>query len=240
MTQPLRFSASRAEMIMACHASANLELAIPGWQPPVVDDTAGAKGHGSMVHKVFENVNALPAKEIAAFAKVLTYVAELRSTRRFKVLIEPKIQATWLPSAPNTTADLVLYTQDECHVIDLKWGRIEVPVAHNGQLMYYGVSFAPLAPRAKGVTLHVLQPLIDNMESWFADTNTLREFMDEAIATDHAVTAGSTKFGPSDHCTFCPANPHSRGDKGRPFCPAMMNLLYPAPFEEDAILDPDL
>jgi len=225
-------------MIMACHASANLELAIPGWQPPVVDDTAGAKGHGSDVHKIFEKVNELPAREIAAFAKVLAYVAELRSTRRFKVMIEPKIQATWLPSAPRTTADLVLYTQDEIHVLDGKWGKIPVEVIDNKQLMYYAVCFAPLAPKAKGVTLHVLQPALgdDGYNSWFVDTNQLKQFMAEVQAAERAIQAGDTTFGPSDECKFCPAFPHARGLKGKPLCPVTMQLLYPGVVDEDAIL----
>lgn len=36
-------------------------------------------------------------------------------------------------------------------------------------------------------------------------------------------------FSPGDHCKFCPANPHGRGAKGKPYCPAMMGLLYPQP-----------
>ena len=36
---PERFSASNAAKHMACPASANLELAIPNYQPPVDDGT---------------------------------------------------------------------------------------------------------------------------------------------------------------------------------------------------------
>ena len=48
--------------------------------------------------------------------------------------------------------------------------------------------------------------------------------------------AGDTTLVPNDHCTFCPANPHSRGDKGSPLCPPMMQKLYPFDVDEDAIL----
>jgi len=231
-----RFSASVAGRHMACHASANLELAIPGWQPPVVDHAAGAKGHGTKVHKILEDAGALPAREILALARVLQYVGELRSTRRFKVLLEPQVTATWLKAQPGTTADLVLYTQDEIHVVDYKWGKIPVSVYDNKQLLYYDVCFAPLAPKAKGVTNHILQPMADNFESEFVPSPVLKQFMADAIATEEAIAKGSTKFGPSDECKFCPANPHSRGDKGHPMCPVMMQLLYPTPFDEDEIL----
>lgn len=224
---PKRFSASNAAMMMNCHASANLDLAIPNWTEPVVDRTAGAKGKGTNYHKIFEDVFQLPAKDIGHFATMFQYVAELRSTRRFKVLTEFQMTAEWLPSKPQTTTDLVLYTQDEIHVLDPKTGKIPVEVVGNEQLLFYAACVAPLAPKAKGVTLHILQPWADGCRSWFADTNTIRQFMDDAIATDLAITAGDTTFGPSDHCKFCPANPHSRGDKGSPLCPEMMQLLYP-------------
>ncbi len=231
-----RFSASVAARHMACPASANLPLAIPNWVPPVVDETAGAKGDGTRMHELLEPIMELPTRKLAQMADVLAYVAKLRATRRFNVMVEQSVQATWLDSQPFTTADLVLYTQDEIHVIDYKWGKIPVEVVGNEQLLFYGVCYAPLAPRAKGVTLHVLQPPVDSYESWFADTNVMAKFMADARAAEKKILAGDTTFGPSDHCKFCPANPHSRSDKGRPLCPAMMRLLYPGHLDEDAVL----
>lgn len=232
----VRFSASNAARLMACPASANLDLAIPNWEPPVVDPTAGAKGAGTIKHELLEQLMNLSAKDIDGFAKILRYIADLRATRRFKVMVEEKITATWLQSQPYTTPDLVLYTQDEIHVIDYKWGKIPVPVVDNEQLLFLAVTLAPLAPKAKGVRLHILQPPLDIFESWFADTNVLRAFMDEAIKAEQKVLKKDLTFGPSDHCKFCPANPHSRGDKGHPMCPAMMQILYPAPFDEAELL----
>jgi hypothetical protein len=109
-------------------------------------------------------------------------------------------------------------------------------VVGNHQLLFYGVCFAPLAPLAKGITLHIVQPWADGNQSWFADTNVLQQFMADAIAAEQKILAGDTTFGPSDHCKFCPANPHSRGLKGKPLCPAMMKLLYPPIVDEDEIL----
>lgn len=231
-----RMSASVAGKHLACAASANLDLAIPNWVPPVVDDMAGAKGDGSRKHEMLEPIVALSAREIGHFAKLLAYIADLRGNRRFKVLIEQEFTATWLTSQPKTKPDLVLFVQDEIHVIDYKWGKIPVEVVNNEQAMYYALCAAPLAPKAKGVTLHILQPPIDSYESWFVDTNTLAQFMADMQAAEAKILAGDTTFGPSDHCKFCPANPHGRGDKGRPYCPAMMDLLYPDRFDEDAIL----
>ena len=221
---------------MACHASAQLDLAIPNWVPPVVDDMAGAKGEGTRKHEMLEPIVALSPKDVDGFARILRYVADLRATRRFKVLVEQSFTATWLTTEPKTKPDLVLYTQDEIHVLDYKWGKIPVEVVGNEQALFYGVCSAPLAPKAKGVTLHILQPYADNFESWFADTNVLAKFMADAQAAEAAIQRGDVTFGPSDHCKFCPANPHGRGDKGRPLCPEMMRMLYPGHLDEDAIL----
>ena len=154
-------------------------------------------------------------------------------------MVEQTVEATWLgrPQPPKTTADLVLYTNDEIHVLDSKWGRIKVEAWENVQLLYYAASYGHLAPRAKGVKVHIMQPMIDNFDSWYIDSVRLKQFMADAIAADSAIQSGSVKFGPSDECKFCPANPHGRGAKGSPACPVMLNLLYPRVVDEDAILD---
>ncbi len=222
---------------MSCHASAHLELAIPNWTPPVVDDMAGAKGKGTRMHEMLEPLWDLSASDLHHVARVVEYVAGVRSLRRFKVLVEERVTADWLPSAPKTTADLVLYVADEIHVIDFKWGRIPVEVVDNKQVLFYARSYAHLAPSAKGVTGHIVQPYADVFESWFMDTAELYRFEVKAVATDKAITAGDVTFGPSDSCTFCPAYPHSRSDKGKPLCPATMAMLYPPIIDEDEILN---
>lgn len=234
---PDRFSASVAARHMACHASADLPAAIPNYVAPVEDRAANnAANRGTNMHEVFAKVMELPAADMRRVSEAIAYIAELRTTRRFKVLVETPMKATWLQTAPGTTADLVLYTQDELHIIDLKTGKIAVDVVENEQLMFGAVTYGALAPKAKGATLHILQPWADGCNNWFADTNVLAKFMAEAQAAEAAIQQGDTTFGPSDHCKFCPANPHSRGAKGKPFCPVMLDLLYPGRVDEDEIL----
>lgn len=232
-----RFSASAAPRLMQCAASGNLEVAIPGWVPPVVDDTKGAKGKGTEIHKIFEDAAAYTQKDMLYIAQAMQYVAELRGRRRFKIVTEHKMVAEWLPSQPSTTVDVILYTQDELHIVDYKTGKIPVDVYGNEQLLFYAASAAQeFSPRAKGVALHIVQPWADNMGSWYVTAQELQQFMLAARTAEAKVTGKVVEFGPSDHCQFCPANPHSRGDKGTPLCPAMMNILYPREVDEDEIL----
>nr|DAL38051.1 MAG TPA_asm: PD-(D/E)XK nuclease superfamily protein [Caudoviricetes sp.] len=232
-----RFSASAASRLIQCPASGNLDVAIPNWTPPVVDHDKGAKGKGTAIHKIFEDAAAWTARDMRHIADAMDYVAELRSKRRFKVLTEYTVTAEWLPSKPLTTVDLVLYTQDEIHVVDYKTGKIPVQPELNSQLQFYALCVADLAPKAKGVTVHIVQPWAGIMDAWFADTTQLATFMEEAQKQEAKVTSKIVEFGPGDHCTFCPANPHTRGDKGHPLCPAMMQLLYPDSTDEEEILN---
>jgi hypothetical protein len=232
-----RISASQIGRQMACHASANLEVALPGYVHPVKDRTAdNAANRGTSMHEVFAKVQELGNGDFAHMVRALQYVADIRATRRFKVLVEQEIKATWLTTQPETTVDLVLYTADEIHVIDLKTGRLKVDVLDNEQLIYYAICFAHLAPKAKGVMIHIVQPWADNMESQWISGAELWQHMREMQHAEEQILAGDVTFGPSKHCTFCSANPHSRGLKGNIMCPAMMQMLYPLGVDEDEML----
>lgn len=233
-----RFSASNAAQLMSCVGSADLSNSIPGWVDPVVDEMAGAKGVGKILHEYLAETSKLSPSELRKLVEALTYMAELRSTRRFKVLAEHEFTAEWLDTKPTTTVDVVLYVNDELHVIDYKTGKIPVRPENNTQLMYYALCAMHLAPKATGAHLHIVQPWADTgCVSWFASATDLAQFMHKAKQAEQKIIAGDPTRTPSDNCTFCPANPHSRSDKGRPLCPEMMQLLYPMGYDEAAILD---
>ena len=224
-----RFSASQAGRHMACHASANLELAIPYWKPPVQDpNKKNAANKGTAMHKILEDSAEYTPKEMEGVARAMLYVAELRQTRRFKIETEATAEAWWTDTKSDTTADVVLSTQDQLDIVDYKMGKIPVEVVENVQGLFYAATFLPRAPKAKGVTFHIVQPFADNITSWWISADRLDQFMTEAVNHERKIQLGDTTFGPSDYCTFCPANPHTRGEKGKPLCPAMMELLYPS------------
>lgn len=175
--------------------------------------------------------------QMLAMGKAMVYVAELRRRRRFQIYNELKLEGWWLQSKPNTKVDVALVVSDELHIVDYKFGKIPVDVDDNKQLLYYALAASPLAPKAKGVTVHIVQTLIDNIEQVWVSKEELELFMQESIATEVAINAGDTSFNPTDNCKFCPANPHGRGIKGRPLCPALMSMLYPQHVldEDDAL-----
>jgi hypothetical protein len=232
-----RFSASVASKHLACPASANLELAIPGYQPPPRDGDTKASIKGTDMHEILERAGEYSPKEMLGIAEAMTYVANLRRTRRFKQILEAEGEGWWLQGKPGTKSDVVLYVQDQLEIVDYKFGGIPVPAAGNDQGKYYALAFLPLAPKAKGVTFHVVQPFANNIDSVFFTVAELEQFRLDTIAAEQKILAGDTTFSPSDACTFCPANPHGRGAKGSMRCPAMVQLLYPKPpLDEDSIL----
>jgi hypothetical protein len=230
-----RLSASVAAKHLACHASANLPLAIPGWSPPLVDDTA-ASSKGTDIHTILEDSGKYTPKEQLGIARAMTYIAELRMKRRFTQLLEAEGMGWWLKATPRTKADVVLYVQDEIHVIDYKFGKILVEAFGNAQGKYYALAFAALAPKAKGVYFHIVQPFVDNFDVVFFTAKELEQFRLETLAAEAAIEAGDVTFGPSDECKFCPANPHGRGVKAKPYCPALMQMYYPSKLDVDDAL----
>jgi hypothetical protein len=235
-----RLSASSASKHMNCHASANLEVAIPGYTKPLQDPSANnAANRGTALHDTFASLMAIPVSDTKNFSAALSYTAEVRSRRRFQSLIELEMDVDWLVSKPKTTADLVLYTADEMHILDLKTGKIPVHAYDNYQLKYYAATYGFLAPKAKGVTVHIVQPWAGIMEESFVSSQEIAAFMAEARAHEDSIMAGDVTFQPGDHCTFCSANPRSRGAKGKPSCPVLMGMYYPTVVDETAMLEED-
>ena len=257
-------SASNAKMLMACHASGNLEVAIPNWVEPPRNDRAGAKSKGTMLHEVLatmvgfsywtervdENGAVVPsrqykntARDLINMAEVLLKVAAIWKERRWKVLVEHTVKTVWLPKVGETTADLVFYVADEMVVIDLKGGKIPVDALDNEQLMFYANTYRQqYSPKAKKIRLLIMQPWSNDpnlaFSEWEITADALDAFEADAIAAQEAILAGDTTFQVGEHCTFCPANPHSRGDKAMPYCPEMLITLGygPTGVDEDAML----
>lgn len=167
----------------------------------------------------------VPPRRIAFIAEALRYVNDVIKTmskESLEVLVEVKRTATWLSTRPKTTVDLIIRDDKTMHVMDLKMGDIEVSPIRNEQLMYYAATFD--AFEYERVTLHILQR--NYTDWWHLPLDLLREWVTTVQASERAIASGDLTLTPGEHCKFCPANPHGRGDKGNKACPAMMVVLY--------------
>lgn len=149
---------------------------------------------------------------------------------------EEKVTITWLDSHPRTTADVVVWDGEELAVIDWKTGAIPVEAQDNTQLVFYAGAWINRVPASvQEITVHIVQP--GNTSSWTFTREHLMQRIKELREAEAKVLNKDLTLVPSDSCTFCPAYPQSRGDKGSPLCPAALRLLYPpAPIDEAAIL----
>ena len=187
----------------------------------------------------------LPPQMLVYVQQTIVELYMLRETHGpnfYQTIAERSIQCSWLKSNPMTTPDIVFALPDRLIVVDYKTGKIPVSPVANDQLMFYAVSaLHAYYPRinwhwaVKTIEMIIWQP--GHHESWETDIDTLMKWEAEAHATDARIARKDLTLRPGSSCTFCPANPHSRGDKAPPYCPAMMAVLYPSNTDEEAVLD---
>lgn len=133
-----------------------------------------------------------------------------------KVLIEAKVDMSYVHPDLFGTADAVVYDPEEqhLHVFDLKYGEgIMVDPYENPQLLFYAscllMRFMP-----KTVTSYIVQPRAnsgDTVKFWTYPVSRLYEFQEEVkeaiarmeeLAQDELITSDEVCSG--DHCQFCP------------------------------------
>lgn len=176
-----------------------------------------------------------PPKMLRFLAETALYVADLqeRLAGQGTIYGERSMVATWLPSKAKTTPDIAIVGLKTLEIVDYKTGVIFVDPTDNDQLLFYAACCLAEAPEAEEFTVHVLQP--GNLSSWTAPVEYLRKWMKKAVETDNKIKAKDLTLVPSDHCTFCPANPWGRGDKSEAKCPAMQEILYPPVVDNDEL-----
>ena len=186
----------------------------------------------------------LPPQMLLYVQQTIEHLAQLlldENPRFHEVIEESSITCRWLRSAPSTTPDLVIAKPRTLIVVDYKTGKIPVSAVDNDQMMFYVVSalFAYYKVedfhRIQTIKVMIWQPgNFDEHEITMSDVD---KWMQLAQAADNAIQRKDLTLRPGSACTFCPANPHSRGDKAPPYCPAMMVVLYPNNTDEEAVLD---
>lgn len=130
-----------------------------------------------------------------------------------EVWVEQKMPLDKVLPGEKGTADVVILSADRkrLHVFDLKYGKGKrVEVTNNNQMKLYGIgAFDHLLDRKtrtqiKDLLLHVVQPRIENIDSWKFDKGDLEKFRVEAFQK-HSETMDPKrrKFVAGEHCWFC-------------------------------------
>ena len=108
------------------------------------------------------------------------------------------------------TADCVVICGDALHIFDFKYGKgVAVSADHNPQIRLYALGavreYALLFGEPKTVTMHIVQPRIDNFDSEELHLPELTGWGDDLKRKMENALLYGTEFVPGAHCRFCKA-----------------------------------
>ncbi len=187
MTEHAKLSASGAHRWMLCPGSVKAEEDIPEQSNPYSEE--GTKAHGIAANKL-NSIYHGQATDDTYYGDELEkhtdgyveYIENLKLNITNKhnkysdtyVLIEKKVNFSNLVPDGFGTADCVIYSCDELHIIDFKYGLTPVYAYDNMQLLLYAIGALNLycserniyTANIEKVTMHIVQPRINNYSTW--------------------------------------------------------------------------
>lgn len=200
---------------------------------------------GTMAHELAETIlrfdgkimdapKNLPADMEENVMSYVNYVLSIPGERRFEQRVH---FSEWVPDGFGT-ADCIILDGTTVHVVDLKYGKgVRVSATENSQLKLYALGvFSELDGLADvdRFVLHIVQPRIDNIESWETSTRDLLEW--GAWVRERALLALT------DDAPRIPGDKQCRWCKAQATCPALFDMtarIIGKDFDDmDAMEDP--
>lgn len=209
-------SASERWFVEGCTASLVVDTS------DLPERTRADADRGTRLHAVGEKALRSGSKlpddlDDADFAVVSPYVDFVRQREGAKLY---EFKADLVLGLCGGTADCVVVHPGGrvLEIIDFKSGTWPVRAEENPQLSIYWLAVhdaLKLAGPFEEAWLTVVQPAIDNFDTWKTTPEKLLALGDEVLDVVDAVMSGEVEFKPSDDgCKFCDA---------RPVCPALEN-----------------
>lgn len=130
------------------------------------------------------------------------------------VQIEQKLDLTEYVPKGFGTADCIMIGGNVLHIIDFKYGKgVPVSAENNEQLQLYAlgaVKAYEMLYKIDAVTMSIVQPRIDNTNSWTASTGNLKKFGETVKERAALAIKGEGVYLPGDWCRFCRARHQCR------------------------------
>lgn len=177
--------------------------------------TTEAAKQGTLAHELAEQVFAGIADVTNVDAEMLAavelYVDTVRKDTENANYVGHEIAFDLgkLHPALYGTCDSVAYWHDEklLRIYDFKYGKTNVPVENNSQLLYYALGAVfELGFIVDKVELVVVQPRCGGIKRWFFDAfPTLLEFAVELKTAAEMTEVDTAPLVPGDWCFWCPA-----------------------------------
>lgn len=226
-------SPSGAERWSTCPASVQLEADYPDSSSAYADEGTAAhavaemalrEGKDAMAYKG-RRIDMRAGKTVEVTADMATevqkYVDYVRQVSEgHELLLEQRLDISrWVPEAFGTSDAVILRTDDELHVCDLKFGRgVKVDADENKQMILYALGaldqFAVLMDFER-VRMTIHQPRLNHVSEWAITVDELRERgakLKEAAERAYLYVGSETPPAPSDYgpsekaCRFCKAH----------------------------------
>lgn len=180
MTEHAKLSASGAHRWILCPGSVKAEENIPEQSNKYADE-------GTLAHEVAANilrkkyVTTIFTNEMVKYCmNYVDYVNNLYESLVYKheiysdthILIEEKVDYSNIVPDGFGTADCIIFSCDELHVIDFKYGLNRIYAQDNMQLLLYAIGALNKYRSEKDlynikkVTLHIVQPRANNYSVW--------------------------------------------------------------------------
>ena len=133
-------------------------------------------------------------------------VSQTEGLENFHIYFEVKVSFANVVPQGFGTADVVIVTEDEVHVIDLKFGAgVPVSAVNNPQLRLYGIGVMNLFPNTKRVRMTINQPRLESRDTEVLDKfELLRWAFDEVKPkAEEAIKGEGILQSTEDACRFC-------------------------------------
>ena len=171
--------------------------------------------------------------------KDFIHKAALRFEHTPHVIIESRLDMSDYVPECFGTADCILIGGGTMHVIDFKYGKgVPVSADHNEQLMLYALgAFArySLIYDIENVIMSIVQPRIDNNNSWECSIDELLAFGDSIRPLAQNAINGTGEFKSGYWCKFCRARYQCRERANKNVQLAFMTDQHPVLLTNDEI-----
>lgn len=206
-------SPSSAHRWMQCTNAPRFEAQFP-------DNTSEAASEGTIAHKVCEAVlrgSVVPATDAEVTDEMMhhaeqyaQYVTDIKNSYEETYLfVEQKLNLGKYAPESFGTADCIIVSDTDLHVIDFKYGMgVRVDVERNPQLMIYALGvlekYGWAFENLERVYMHIFQPRMQNIGEYSMSVAALREWGDTILAPKAKIAfSGNGEYNTGEWCQFC-------------------------------------
>lgn len=233
-----KLSASGSGRWMACPGSVILENLFEDEGSVYAEE--GTNAHAvaeARLRAEFEPTNATRQKRVQTLkettdaemwqftGRYVDYCKEITETMQLeghqaRAYIEQRVRFDrWVPDAFGTV-DFCAVGGDDLHIVDFKYGKgVPVKAEDNSQMRAYALGFLQemecIYDNLKTVTMHIVQPRINNIVSEKLTVKALLEWADEVLRPRADKAANATReYAIGAQCKFCKAKAACRARAG--------------------------